>query len=453
VDAREAVADALLLPWWGETSHLEALLGPSAPGVIAQVREYPSGRGIRLSSAGMLPQRFLLHLSLPQQPSERSGLLRERIGESFRHAKVLNLRDLAIPMKLFADLALDFSDLAELIWNAWREDAGDSMRLRLLVDPGDLRGEYLRRFLGRRRGSELSGKNPRPKILEGRLEGAIRPVLPRGLDMDQALERLLEDYHDARPLDDAMGALAGPMKRAFRASLDPGEVLEDLPGILRVLGSGTIQRLPWELLREGTTFLGERFVFPRGTSFFVLGGRSAEGQAYEIKVFSGEERGGSLSQELRNLLHRAGGRPAEVKDGPSPRIVCITGREGLGNFLDAEDSQGGELLFIELPEEWQDAMDMEELSGRFLARGFRRVLSPLASFRDPREARIFRMAFFEQYFRGHGAGGALRYAQRSLLEAFGIHSGWFLYRIFGQAEDRTYSTRSSIRRGMDLSGL
>ena len=97
--------------------------------------------------------------------------------------------------------------------------------------------------------------------------------------------------------------------------------------------------------------------------------------------------------------------------------------------------------------------DAEELAGRLLARGFQRVLSPMAAFRDPREARIFRMAFFEQYFRGHGAGGALRYAQRALLEAFGLHSGWFLYRIFGQAEDRTYSTQSSLRKGMDLSRI
>jgi hypothetical protein len=216
-----------------------------------------------------------------------------------------------------------------------------------------------------------------------------------------------------------------------------------------------VQRLPWELLRDGSTFLGERFVFPRGTSFFVLGGREIEKSAsFRLEILADEKQQSGLTQELHNLLHRGGASLDEGRSEEGQRsIVYASGVENWEQLLSDENPPGGELVFLERASEFEESVDAEELAGRLLARGFQRVLSPMAAFRDPREARIFRMAFFEQYFRGHGAGGALRYAQRALLEAFGLHSGWFLYRIFGQAEDRTYSTQSSLRKGMDLSRI
>ena len=58
-------ADALVLPWRGDVGVLPTLLEEGAPAVLAQLREYPEDRDLRLTSAGMLSVRFLLHLSLP----------------------------------------------------------------------------------------------------------------------------------------------------------------------------------------------------------------------------------------------------------------------------------------------------------------------------------------------------------------------------------------------------
>ncbi len=446
-------ADALVLPWRGDVGVLPTLLEEGAPAVLAQLREYPEDRDLRLTSAGMLSVRFLLHLSLPVRGAAGKELLRKRMGELFQHARVLALRELAFPIGQFADAGEDFTVLVEALWESWQEEGEESIRLKLLVDDQDLRAEYLRRFLQRRRGASAAPSKDRPReVLSGSVEGALRPVLPSGLDLEQALERLLEDYREGRPLGDALGLLSGPMTKAFAGALEPGEDMEDLPGVLRILGSGLLQRLPWELLRDGSTFLGERFLFPRGSSFYVLGGRNQVADtSYCIEVYADENRRGALSQELRNLLHRGGAILGEGEAGKEAHTVfCASGLEAWENLLAQEKVRGGEMIFLEKTNEWEEPVDVEELAGRFLARGFRRVLSPMAAFRDPREERLFRMAFFEQYFRGHGAGGALRYAQRALLEAFGIHSGWFLYRIFGQAEDRTYATRSSIRKGMVL---
>jgi hypothetical protein len=455
-DPRDLSADALILPLSEDERVLSGLLDVGASAVVAQLREYPEDREIRLTSAGMLPVRFLLHLSLPKSGVKGRALIRERLAECFHHARVLALRDLALPIALFAEATDDFAELVEAIWDGWNEDATDVMRLRLLTDENDLRSEYLRRFIQRRRGrSNADHQDKGMGISAGNLEGVLRPVLPAGVDLEQGLERLLEDYRDRRPLDDAFGLLNGPMSRAFAASLDPGEGLEDLPGILRILGPSLVQRLPWELLRDGSTFLGERFVFPRGTSFFVLGGREIEKSAsFRLEILADEKQQSGLTQELHNLLHRGGASLDEGRSEEGQRsIVYASGVENWEQLLSDENPPGGELVFLERASEFEESVDAEELAGRLLARGFQRVLSPMAAFRDPREARIFRMAFFEQYFRGHGAGGALRYAQRALLEAFGLHSGWFLYRIFGQAEDRTYSTQSSLRKGMDLSRI
>jgi hypothetical protein len=449
-------ADALVLPWRGDEGILSSLLEESAPSVLAQLKEYPEDRDLRLTSAGMLPLRFLLHLSLPARGSAGKELLRSRMGELFQHARVLALRELAFPIGQFADAGEDFPVLVEALWESWKEEGEENIHLKLLVDDQDLRAEYLRRFLQRRRGASAAPAKDRSREnLTGSVEGALRPVLPAGLDLEQALERLLEDYREGRPLDDALALLNGPMSKAFAGALEPGEELDDLPGVLRVLGAGLMQRLPWELLKDGSTFLGERFLFPRGSSFYVLGGRNQVADtSYHIEVFADENRRGALTQEIRNLLHRGGATLEESKsEKEAHSVFCASGLEAWENLLADENLLGGEMIFLEKANDWEEPVDAEELAGRFLARGFRRVLSPMAAFRDPREARIFRMAFFEQYFRGHGAGGALRYAQRALLEAFGIHSGWFLYRIFGQAEDRTYATRSSIRKGMDLSKI
>ncbi len=455
-DPREVSAEALVLPWRGDEGILPSLLEEGAAGVLAQLREYPEDRDIRLTSAGMLPLRFLLHLTLPARGGASKDLLRKRLGDTFRHARVLALRDLAFPIGQFADAGEDFAELVEALWESWSEEGEGGIRLRILVEEDDLRAEYLRRFLQRRRGAAAAPRQDSGReIAAGNLEGALRPVLPAGLDLEQALERLLEDYRDGRPLDDALALLSAPMSKAFTGALDPGEELEDLPGILRILGSGLLQRLPWELLRDGSTFLGERFIFPRGSSFFVLGGRAQSGDgAYCIEVRAEEERRSGLHQELRNLLHRGGAELKEDDQGDSVhKVFYAEGLDAWERLLAEDGGEGGDLIFLEKPNEWEEPVDAEDFAGRLLARGYRRVLSPLAAFRDAREARIFRMAFFEQYFRGHGAGGALRYAQRALLEAFGIHSGWFLYRIFGQAEDRTYATRSSIRKGMDLTKI
>ena len=47
-------ADALVLPWRGDEGILPSLLEEGAPGVLAQLREYPEDRRLRLTSAGML---------------------------------------------------------------------------------------------------------------------------------------------------------------------------------------------------------------------------------------------------------------------------------------------------------------------------------------------------------------------------------------------------------------
>ena len=224
---------------------MRELLGGAAPGVLEELREYPEGRELRMSSAGTLPARFILHLDFPSDRPADGDLLLRRFQESFAHARVLGLRELALPLDAFAAVAEDFRKLADAIWEAWNRETDSRLRVRVLAPEGDLRREYMGRFLQRRKAMSFDAGELRT-LRAGESEAVIMPRPGRALDLEQCVDRLIEDYRERRELDEAMGALERPMTEALASALEPGERLDELPRILRILGPTQVQRLPWQ---------------------------------------------------------------------------------------------------------------------------------------------------------------------------------------------------------------
>jgi hypothetical protein len=128
-------------------------------------------------------------------------------------------------------------------------------------------------------------------------------------------------------------------------------------------------------------------------------------------------------------------------------VHCLDARAA-ADLLERE-RPASELIYLDLPlgdaDGAEAAAALSELARGFVAHGTRRVLAPLARFRNEDERQGFRTAFYRQLLAGDSAGEALRRAQQSTRDRFGAESGWWLYRIFGQTDEALIPAASRDR--------
>jgi hypothetical protein len=215
-----------------------------------------------------------------------------------------------------------------------------------------------------------------------------------------------------------------------------GGSFELLPERIRLLGPAPTLHLPWELVPTPAGALGEDRLLVRGTNFLHFsrrGGRPPEKSrrlALTMLGDAGPRRG--RCGELESL---ALGQDLEINwHDEASRLIHALGTDSLEPLL---AGKGGprEMLFLEAagPTDGESAA-LDELALQLLSKGCRRVLAPLAPFTDDKERQGFLSAFYGRIFGGESVGEALLRAQQLHRARFGERSGWFFYRIFGQAD-------------------
>ena len=426
-------SDALLLPWQEDGELLDRILGEETGSILQEALAYPVDRSVRLTSPGGFSSRFLFHLSTSQELS-----MLESLKEGFRQARLLGLRELALPLEEFSSPETSFPQLLGELQEAWKASAGAGQTLHLMARRGELWARYLQEqsISLEVPADPFPGKSDEIPFPGQKREAVLRPRLSSGLDPEEALCRLLGDYRNGKSLDASMKALRGGMLHSLSSSMEEWRGYS-LPAVLRILGSSPVLRLPWELLRDGDRYLGENRILPRGSSFYMLGQREpGPDLPWEISLYCSDERRDALEGELYNLLLRSGARRVSAKSREERRrMVYLSGTRALEEFFSKEERCAGDLAFVDdVTEDWEDPL--EEAAGQILARGYRSVLAPLAPFRDRREGKLYHMALFENYFRSASLERGFSLAQKAMIEAFGSDSGWFLYRVFGQVDER-----------------
>jgi O-acetyl-ADP-ribose deacetylase (regulator of RNase III) len=463
----EVESDALLLPWRGgeELEEAGGILQKAGPDVLEEILEYRGEREVMLTSAGDLPMRFLFHLTMPAEGKASLDILEERFRDCLFQAGVLGIREIAIPLLEYSSFVDSFSELVATVWRSCSEFVARERgpkRVLFLIQDRDLRGQYLRHFFNRKLaesegwGMMDSSKQPvatiRPPGLPRPLgadysqfetEKVFSPELadPEGLGV--ILDELLREYSEDRNYDVTLERMLPPMRSAFRHCIGGKEALHDLPSRLRVLGADSVLRLPWELIHERGTFIGEDHLFTRGTNFlhFNKDNRPFKGGTPNVsfRVAGGADAAREVGAEITELTERA--QPelkwSEESEAEIRMLHCMG--EDTARALLEQETPAYEIAFIDL--ESGDCVagepegSLDELARSLLASGCRRVLVPLARFRKRQERQIYRRAFYDRLLSGAKAGEAHRYAQRALMEAFGAYSGWWLYRIFGQTDE------------------
>jgi len=468
--------DASILPWRPGDREREAtgILGKAGGAVLVEIDDYRGERDVMLTSGGFLPSRFLFHLTLPEEGKVDPEILEERFRDCLFQAGVLGLGELAIPIVEFSPFVEDFSELVEAVWKACREFLGRERgprRVLFLVEDRDLRGQYLRHFFGRKQaeerkwsaGDSAPGAIPTPasqtpsEAILRRREGEEKVLSLDVAETDAltgALQSLLVDYSQGRSLDPTLCGLTPPMRQALDRSVSRQGEPSELPTRLRILGSDLVLKLPWELLRLGHGYLGEEHLLTRGTNFlhFQKERRRTSPQPFQVsfRVTGSPDAARRLAEELQSLSERRQlGLSWGKEEGASARLVHCLGRKAAESLLD-EMPLSCELVFLELEpgEDWRESSGIatEECARQLVAHGCRRVLAPLAGFRSDRERFAFRTTFYERLLSGASVGDALHYAQRVAMEAFGTHSGWWLYRIFGQTDEILIPARKTAQR-------
>ncbi len=468
--------DALVVPWASpESEHGESsVLTLAGQSVRNEIFEYHGEREVMLTSGGLLPSRFLFHLTMPDEGVADLRILEDRFRDCFFQAGVLGIKELAISLPDFTAHVDSFPDLVARIWETSREflarERGPS-RLIYLVDDRDLRGQYVRHFLDRkeeedRKWERLDGGRVAPaavtedKPTASLLDTPLRKLrteqvlnLDLGADgndptmaeagLEAALDALIEDYQAGRALAGRLELLGPPMSQALADSLAKGKGEPQALGErLRVLGNPLVMRLPWELLQsEGELLhLGEEHLFTRGTNFlhFRRSGRSpaSDSRNVSLRVMGETPAAQALAGGIQELVIM---RELDLlwctADEAAARLVHCLNAGALESLLREEDP-ACELVFADLPpcEEPEGGANLGEIARELLARGCRHVLVPLAPFRSSSERDTFRGAFYERLLSGASPGESLQYSQRVLMETFGTGSGWWLYRLYGQTD-------------------
>ncbi len=468
--------DALVLPWSGHESEYgeSSVMSSAGQSVRNEIDEYNGEREVMLTSGGLLPVRFLFHLTLPESGAADLRTIEDRFRDCFFQAGVLGIQELAISLPDFTAHVDSFADLVARIWETSREflarDRGPR-RLILLIDDRDLRGQYLRHFLDRkeeedRQWERLDGarvttvtkveaKPPASLLDTPRRTLKTEQVLnldPVGISDDphtaeqelaEALDALLEDYQAGRTLAGNLDRLSPAMSSALAGSLSSGSASpRPLGDRLRVLGNPLAMRLPWELLQEkdGLLYLGEGHLFTRGTNFlhFRRHGKAqpTDLRKVSLRVMGETPSAQSLSGSIQELvILRELDLLWSTESEAAARLVhCLDA--GALEALRAEEDPACELVFADLPpgESPACADEIGETARHLLAQGCRHVLAPLAPFRSSSERDAFRAAFYERLLAGATPGESLQYAQRVLMETFGMGCGWWLYRLYGQTD-------------------
>jgi O-acetyl-ADP-ribose deacetylase (regulator of RNase III) len=474
---QQVPADALLLPWIAQADRdtqerrLERL-GLDAASLLDEIAEYKGEREVMLTSPGGLPVRFLFHLTLPEKGAVDLALVEERFRDCLFQAGVLGLRSLAIPVLEFAAYSERFSELISTIWKACNEylarDKGPR-RILFIVEDRDLRGQYLRHFLRRKEAEEqgwakvagepssaeamssvIAAESPSPFL-------SLREEMPEELILSPAptdpgtaaagLAALLAAYAAGKDLGPSLSRMAGPLADAFLTSIPLGLPLAELPPQIRLLGAPEILRLPWELIGDaGGTYLGETHLLVRGTNFLHFaarrGPRPAHSPAMDLRVLGPDRQARRVAEELETFMPP--GRAAGATPGREPSRLRHCLEESGAHALLAGEHLPCELAVLEwsAPHRAGEA-GPEEWAAKLLAKGCRRVLAPLAPFRDERERSAYMGALYSRLFAGAALGEALHYGQRAVMEGFGTQSGWFLLRIYGHAQGALFPTQRS----------
>lgn len=487
--------DALVLPWTApDSEHPACSVRLQAGDAVEQeIGEYRGEREVMLTSAGCLPARFLFHLTMPGADKTELGLVEDRLRDCFFQAGVLGIQDIAITLQDFSVHVDSFADLVSRTWETCREFMARERgprRLLLLVDDRDLRGQYLRHFLDRkeeedRNWERMDGAAAVPNALAGKSGSLPNLDAPRRqsnaeqvlwlelpevaadgraaeLVLEEALDDLLADYRAGRALAGSLARLSPAMTAALENCLSDRKAEDSLlDKRLRMLGSPLVMRLPWELLRtdDESLFLGEEHLFTRGTNFLHFrrrGGKQAAADSHRVslRVMGELPHAQSLSCSVQELVIS---KELEVDWGTpetaDARLVhCLNA--GALDRLCLDEDVACELVFADLSpgEEGPEAESLVETAHKLLARGCRHVLAPLAPFRSSGERDAFRNAFYERLLAGATAGSALHYGQRVLMEAYGIESGWWLYRLHGQTDTALIPHSGRTRETMTLPG-
>ena len=466
---REVESDALLLPWregGEEAEHLTGLAVDAGPAVLDEIRDYRGEREVMLTSSGTLPVRFLFHLTLPADGKAGIDMLEERFRDCLFQAGVLGMKEIAIPLLEFSSYVESFSDLVATVWRSCREFVARERgpkKVLFLIQDRDLRGQYLRHFLNRKlaesEGWGMLDSSRRHPIATIRAAGGAEKFAlnyaqfeaEKVLSIELSdptgaraiLDELLVEYGESRNFDLTLEKLLPQMRSAFRRALAESSEIPDLPPRLRVIGTDEALRLPWELMHERGTFLGESHLFTRGTNFLHFNKdrreRAQGGPRVSFRVAGSTEAAREVVGEIGELVEASqpGLKWAEEPEADIRLLHCIG--EVTARRLSEQESPACELAFLDLESGDSYAGDlecsMEEIARTLLAGGCRRVIAPLARFRKRQERQVYRRAFYDRLIAGAKVGDAHQYAQRALMEAFGAYSGWWLYRIFGQTDE------------------